>query len=233
MLQTYTDDQIKTLMSSEQGADLVRTKLKGECSKYSTQANLSVDINRKRGRKKNRKRKRKKNKKLKKRDTGTSLKKLVTKARVDQHLLAVKTPFVGIYITFGENMAKFFNLKKDQIILVGVYGVPPDELDTDFYLKLTPDLKKRKIEKFCVYSDIVNPEIRFGDQITNLLDLISVDTGNNIYRQMVPTQYKPLKHPFITSVSISVTDIDGFPIIFEDEAVTTFELQIRPKENYI
>ena len=137
---------------------------------------------------------------------------------------------MGIYITLGENMAKFFNLKKDQILLVGVYGVPSNELNTEFYLKLTPDFKKRKIEKFCVYSDIVNPEIRFGDEITNLLDLISVDTGNNIYRQMVPTQYKPLKHPFITSVSISVTDIDGFPIIFEDDVATTFELQIRPKE---
>ena len=229
MLQNYTNAQIKKLMSSEAGADLIRTKLNGECSKFTSQANLSVDINRKRRNKKNNKKRKKKKKKINKRDTISS-KKLVRKARVDQNILTQRTPFMGIYITLGENMAKFFNLKKDQILLVGVYGVPSNELNTEFYLKLTPDFKKRKIEKFCVYSDIVNPEIRFGDEITNLLDLISVDTGNNIYRQMVPTQYKPLKHPFITSVSISVTDIDGFPIIFEDDVATTFELQIRPKE---
>ena len=124
-------------------------------------------------------------------------------------------------------------MKLDQTILVGVYGVGPKPTDSDFYLKLTPEFRKRKIEKFCVYSDIVSPTIRFADQVTNLLDLVSVNTGNNIYRPMAPTQYKPLKKPFITSVSISITDIDGNPIIFEEDASTTFELQIRPTENHI
>ena len=113
---------------------------------------------------------------------------------------------------------------------MGTYGIPHRENHRDFYLKLTPDFKKRKIEKCCVYSDIVNPTIRFGDQVTNLLDMVSVNTGKKIFRQMAPTQFKPLKNPFITSVSVSVNDLNGDPIIFENDAVSTFELQIRPRE---
>ena len=60
--------------------------------------------------------------------------------------------------------------------------------------------------------------------------MVSVNTGNNISRQTALTQFKPLKNPFITSVSVSVNYLNGDLIIFENDAVSTFELQIRPRE---
>ena len=118
---------------------------------------------------------------------GLNSKKLVTKAKIDPLVMTRNTPFLGIYISFGSNMSRFFDIKSGQHILVGTYGIPHSETHKEFYLKLTPDFRKRKIEKFCVYSDIVNPTIRFGDQVTNLLDMVSVNTGNNIFRQTAPT----------------------------------------------
>ena len=97
--------------------------------------------------------------------------------------------------------------------------------DSNLYLKLRPNLKKKKVEKCFIYSDIVSPKIRFGDHLTNLLDIVSLNS-NGMEKNLM--RYKPLHHSRMNQVSVSVNDIDGDPIHFEETGYTVFELNIRP-----
>ena len=137
-------------------------------------------------------------------------------------------PFIGIYITFGERMAKFFNMKDNQYILLGCFGFPIIKY-SDYYMKLSPNFGKPKIEKMMIYSDIVKPIVRVGDYHTNLLDVISVDNSNIIHRPYVGSGYKPLRKHNIDSVSILCTNDRGGKINFEKNKISTFELHISPQ----
>ena len=78
-----------------------------------------------------------------------------------------------------------------------------------------------------IYSDVVAHKVRYGDSITNLLALITLDTPNGFTMDRSPILYKPLKSPFFNSISISVHDRNGELIQFESGSVITFELQIK------
>ena len=135
-------------------------------------------------------------------------------------------PFLGIFITCGSRMANLFGLGRNQIVLIGHYGFPKIKTK-DYYLKLSPDFRKKIVDTVMIYSDIVQPSIRLGGEVTNLLDIFTVDTQKTIYKQMARGIYKPLKHHLITQASILITDIDGRIIQFEKDAFTACELQIR------
>ena len=153
------------------------------------------------------------------------IKRFIIKAQTDAKILNKShNSFIGIYITFGHHMSRFLSLKPDQHILIAHLGVPPSE-DSNMYLKLRPNLKKKKVERCFVYSDIVSPKIRFGDHLTNLLDIVSLNS-NGMAKNLI--RYKPLHHSKINQISVSVNDIDGNPIHFEEEGYTVFELNIRP-----
>lgn len=138
------------------------------------------------------------------------------------------TPFVGLYITFGRRMASFLNADANQSILIGKYGFPTMNPE-DYYLKLSPDFNKKKIQHVQIYSDLVAPVVRVGGSLLNLLDIVSTDSQNIIHRPYAKTQYRPLRNNTIESVSMIITDTEGKDIRFEDpRASASFELHIRP-----
>merc|ERR1712105_49176 len=66
-------------------------------------------------------------------------KRFTVMAKTDPDLFnkSSRNAFIGVYITFGAKMSRFLGLKSGQRILIGHYGVPPDE-DSNLYLKLRP-----------------------------------------------------------------------------------------------
>ena len=73
------------------------------------------------------------------------IKRSILKAQTDANLLNKShNSFIGIYITFGHHMSRFLSLKPDQHILIAHLGVPPSE-DFNMYLKLRPNLKKKRL----------------------------------------------------------------------------------------
>lgn len=148
-------------------------------------------------------------------------------AQENESKLVENDYFLGIYVSFGRRMANFFNLKENQYILLSCFGFPNINY-TDYYMKLTPNFKKPKIDKLMVYSDVVKPTIRVGDFNTNLLDVISVDDSDIVHRPYVGSGNRPLRKHTIDSVAIHCTDDRGKPIHFERNAKSTFELHITP-----
>ena len=124
-------------------------------------------------------------------------------------------------------MARFFNVDVDQFILIANYGFSSVQWK-DFYLKLTPNFTKKKIDKMMIYSDLVCPTIRVGGHLTNLLDIVSVPNESIIQKQLTSGHYRPLKNHKINSVSMMATDQDGEIINFEKNSHIAYELDIRP-----
>merc|ERR1712105_396601 len=123
-VKTYTDKQIEKFYNTQQSADHIRIKINTECSNYTAQANEAMqnDIHRRRNKiYKNTKKKRKVFLKKKR------IKRFINKAKIDSKLVQNrrKGPFVGVYITCGEFMSRFLNLKPNQHILVASLGLPP------------------------------------------------------------------------------------------------------------
>ena len=138
-------------------------------------------------------------------------------------------PFIGIYITFGKRMAKFFNVKENQRVLIAHYGFPTMSF-VDYYLKLSPNFVKPKIEKLMVSSNIVSPTIQVGGELASLLDIISAPNSNTLQRPHVGGSFKPLKNHNIDDIAVHTTNIDGDPIHFEKNSVTSYEIHIKPLE---
>ena len=126
-------------------------------------------------------------------------------------------------------MARFFNVNEKQYILIAHFGFPTIQW-SDYYLKCTPDFKRKKVEKILVYSDIVSPTIRVGGHLTNLLDIISVPNSNTIHRPMASGIYKPVKNHTLNLVSMIASGVDGEDLYFEKDAHAAYELHIRPVE---
>merc|ERR1712105_216993 len=136
---------------------------RGECKRYVEDANKRVrrDIKKLRQssalnsliktgekvkkeemKKKKKKKKKKKVEKKKKEEedqVDDSNKRFTVMAKTDPDLFnkSSRNAFIGVYITFGAKMSRFLGLKSGQRILIGHYGVPPDE-DSNLYLKLRP-----------------------------------------------------------------------------------------------
>ena len=124
-------------------------------------------------------------------------------------------------------MAHFLNLKEKQYVLVGHFDFPTAKL-TDYYLKLTPNFTKPKIDKMMLFSDIVAQTIQVGGILSNLLDIISTPNANTIHRPHVGGSYKPLRKHTIEEVSFISTNINGEMLHFENGAQTSYEVHISP-----
>ena len=157
----------------------------------------------------------------------TILNKKIKKYKTNSEDTNKNAPFIGVFITFGKRMARFFSVDVDQYILIANYGFSTVQWK-DFYLKLTPNFTKKKIEKMNIYSDLVSPSVRFGNHLTNLLDIVSVPNESIVQKHVTSGHYRPLKDHKINSVSMLATDHDGEIINFEKNAHIAYELDIRP-----
>ena len=137
-------------------------------------------------------------------------------------------PLLGIYVTFGRKMAKFLAIEENQIILVGHYGFPTSETPQNYFLKITPDFHKTKVNTIMVYSDIVKPSIRVAGLQTNILDIISVPNTGTIQRTMAQAQFRPLRNHEITDITIEMYNRDGDSIHYAKDSYSALELKIRP-----
>ena len=95
-------------------------------------------------------------------------------------------------------------------------------------MNFSPNFLKLKIQNLAIYSDIVAHSVRFGDKMTNLLSLITVDSQNQFSRNHTQIMYKPLRYPYFNSICMSLHDSEGTPICFEEGSISTFELEIKP-----
>ena len=137
---------------------------------------------------------------------------------------------LGIFITMGERMLKFFSLDDDEPIIVGYCGFT---LNSPFQLnkvKALPIFVKQKIDSLFIYSDMVMQSIRVGNSLTNLLDIVTVNS--NIGNSPSPLNvYKPLANKYLKGGSILIKDQFGETIAFSKDAYTALEIVIRKRQS--
>ena len=135
---------------------------------------------------------------------------------------------LGIFITMGERMRNFFSLD-DEPIIVGYCGFT---LNSPFQLnkvKAIPIFVKQKIDSLFIYSDMVMQSIRVGNSLTNLLDIVTVNS--NIGNSPSPLNvYKPLANKYLKGGSILIKDQFGETIAFSKDAYTALEIVIRKRQ---
>ena len=97
---------------------------------------------------------------------------------------------------------------------------------TQFHLAPFPVNISRNIQYFYVYTDIVQRSY-FGDQMTNILDCISVSKEHN--NGLHNLTYKKVANNFFQDISIRITDQFGRAIPFGKTATVTCVLHIRAR----
>ena len=136
-------------------------------------------------------------------------------------------PVLGVFITCGKHMAKFFGLDDNESLLIGHHSRNGLAIPGRQH-KLTPDFSKPEIDTLMVYSDIILPKINVGDSHTNILDIISTPHAQTFQRSNAVGLYRPLKNHTIKSVSIAIYDKDGDEVYFPKNSFTALELELRP-----
>ena len=144
-----------------------------------------------------------------------------------KHPPSQPAPFLGIFITFGKRMAKFFGVEEDEMLLIAHHGGTDGKIP-NYLHKLTPDFSMPEISTLMIYSDAVLPKIPVGDSMTNLLDIISTSNGQTFQRSNAVGLFRPLKNHVIKSISIAIFDRDGDKVFFPKDSFTALELEIRP-----
>ena len=139
-----------------------------------------------------------------------------------------KTPFLGIFVTFGKHMSKFFGVDEDETLVIGQHRNISVREMSNFYHKLTPDFNKPEISTLMLYSDIVLPKICVGDSLTNILDIISMPHAGTFQRSNAIGSYRPLKNHTINTISIAIYDKDGDEVFFPKNSFSALELELRP-----
>ena len=134
-------------------------------------------------------------------------------------------PVLGVFITYGKHMARFFGVNEDESLLIGYHAKNGRTIPGQHH-KLSPDFSKPEIGTLMVYSDIILPKINVGDSHTNILDIIS--HGETFQRSNAVGLYRPLKNHTIKSVSIAIYDRDGDEIYFPKNSFSALELELRP-----
>ena len=81
-----------------------------------------------------------------------------------------------------------------------------------------------------VYSNLVASNIRVGDHMTNLLDIVTF--GKNIHNKSSSLHvYKPLANKYFSSAAVAITDETGVLISFPNELYTALEIVVRVNDN--
>ena len=81
--------------------------------------------------------------------------------------MKTKSPFLGIFVTFGKHMAKFFGVDADEAMLIGRHDGNIVDME-NYNHKLSPDFKKPEINTLMIYSDIVLPKIHVGHVLKSI-----------------------------------------------------------------
>ena len=138
-------------------------------------------------------------------------------------------PQLVLYATFGDKMCDYLSINRDtKIVIVSCADEKTFRMYND-NLILTPKFNKEKFKSLFIYSDIVQ-KTRFGDYMTNLLGIVTMD--NNIYTN--PTNipiFRPVSHNFIQSISIRITDHIGESPNFQQGSYTALEIIIRKQQS--
>ena len=140
---------------------------------------------------------------------------------------SLPVPFLGIFITFGKRMSKFFGVEEGETLLMSHHGGTNGKIP-NYLHKLTLDFSMPEISTLMIYSDVILPKIPVGDSMTNLLDIISTSNGQTFQRSNAVGLFRPLKNHVIKSISIAIFDRDGDKIFFPKDSYTALELEIRP-----
>ena len=164
------------------------------------------------------------NKKLENIDFSENL----TSDNEDQSNLIPNAPLLGIFVRFGRKMSKFLGVDENQMILIGHYGFPTTETPQNYFIKISPDFRKPKVETVMIYTDIVSPSTRVGGVQTNILDIISAPNTGTIQRSMAQGQYRPLRNHEISEITIEIYNRDGDVIHYPKDSFSAVELKIRP-----
>ena len=146
----------------------------------------------------------------------------------DQSNLIPNAPLLGIFVRFGRKMSKFLGVDENQMILIGHYGFPTTETPQNYFIKISPDFRKPKVETVMLYTDIVSPSTRVGGLQTNILDIISAPNTGTIQRSMAQGQYRPLRNHEISEITIEIYNRDGDVIHYPKDSFSAVELKIRP-----
>ena len=135
-------------------------------------------------------------------------------------------PQLALYVTFGDKMSDYLSVDRDKKHVVASCG--NEEVYSIFRdnFLLTPKFNKEKIKSLFIYSDIVKKSVRFGDYLTNLLGIVTVD--NSLYSKpaTIPI-YRPISHNMFTSASVRITDENGHNPNFQPGTFAAVEIQIR------
>ena len=115
-----------------------------------------------------------------------------------------------------------FNIDTSQNLLLGYYGDPRADAYKQNNFTLCPNFDKNPISNCLIYSDLVENNMRYGEQTVNLLDFIpSPDNLGSHNKQTfanprIRSNYRPLKNNYIADASFVLTDINGQKIVFEN-----------------
>ena len=140
----------------------------------------------------------------------------------------ISKPIIGFYISFGNRMKYFLNLE-DEMILIGYAGFAVGD-PLKFNQKITPNFSKKLIKTLFVYSNLVASNIRVGDHMTNLLDIVTF--GKNIHNKSSSLHvYKPLANKYFSAAAVAITDENGVLISFPNELYTALEIVVRVNDN--
>lgn len=138
-------------------------------------------------------------------------------------------PQLVLYATFGDKMSDYLSINRDtKIVITSCANEKTFSMYND-NLILTPKFNKEKFKSLFIYSDMVQ-KTRFGDYMTNLLGIVTID--NNIYTKpaTIPI-FRPVSHNFIQSVSIRITDQIGEIPNFQQGSYAALEITIRKQQS--
>ena len=139
-----------------------------------------------------------------------------------------KIPQLVLYASFGDKMAKYLSVDKNEKIVMLTCGNENRLNMFDYNPILIPQFVNPKIDSLFIYSDLVEKSIRVGEHITNLLSIITIN--NAIYNKPnPPTIYRPVSHNFVQSVSVKILDQNGDEVYFEPDSYIALEIVIRKR----
>lgn len=139
------------------------------------------------------------------------------------------TPQLVLYTTFGDKMCDYLSVDRDREIVITTCG---NENMFSMYRDnaiLTPKFNKQKINSLFIYSDLVSKSIRFGDHLTNLLGIITLNS--DFYSKPAPSAiYRPLAHNHFSSLSVKIKDSNGDDPNFKPGTYAALEIIIRKRK---
>lgn len=131
-------------------------------------------------------------------------------------------------VKFGSRLARLLGFDYNRKYTL-VHRYSPSEGTGIFYKQKgrDPPLWNGNVKHGIIYTDLVQPS-RYGDTMTPVLDVFTIDNDSSYTMSMGKYLYKPVSKRYIDSVSVKISDETGNPIYFDDDGCVTVVLHIRP-----